>query len=153
MGTTRTLPIVLFLSETPYCFCLKHNVSETEFVSVFRWNLRSWAQSIQLVPVSRRPGLSHLPRQKQTRAVVLSKDSFARPAPRYGSFFCGSYFGIYPAARQHKDVKHPLHISAFRPSPGSLLAALARVCSMFLILRRTPAILLSCTDVLLKPCL
>jgi hypothetical protein len=33
-------------------FYLKHNVSETGSVSVFRWILLSWAQSIKLVSIS-----------------------------------------------------------------------------------------------------
>jgi hypothetical protein len=42
-----TLSIVLFLFKT-------HSVSETvDSVSVFRWNLLSWGQSIELVPISR----------------------------------------------------------------------------------------------------
>jgi hypothetical protein len=34
------------------CFYLKHNILKT--VSVFRWNLLSWAQSIELVSISGR---------------------------------------------------------------------------------------------------
>jgi hypothetical protein len=40
-----TLSIVLFLFKT-------HDVSETEFCLHDRWNLLSWAQSIELVPIS-----------------------------------------------------------------------------------------------------
>jgi hypothetical protein len=39
--------VIVFLDNYPsLCLYLKHNVSETEFCSVFRWNLLSWAQLI-----------------------------------------------------------------------------------------------------------
>jgi hypothetical protein len=48
-----TFSIVLSLSKKHrLVYFSKHNVSETGFVSVFRWNLLSWAQSIELVPIS-----------------------------------------------------------------------------------------------------
>jgi hypothetical protein len=44
--TSETWSIVLFLFKT-------HNkVSELDSVPVFRWNLLSWAKSIELIPIS-----------------------------------------------------------------------------------------------------
>jgi hypothetical protein len=48
-----TLSIILPLCKTQSClYILKHNVSETGFCLRLQVNLLSWAQSIELVPVS-----------------------------------------------------------------------------------------------------
>jgi hypothetical protein len=44
--------ILMFLDIIHCLFYSKHNVSESRFCLVFRWNLFSWAQSIELVPIS-----------------------------------------------------------------------------------------------------
>jgi hypothetical protein len=36
----------------PSCFCINHYVSETGFCLHLRWNLLSWGQSLELVPIS-----------------------------------------------------------------------------------------------------
>jgi hypothetical protein len=47
-----TLSTVLFYLKTPFCSYLKTMFRRLDSVTFFRWNLLSWAQSIELVPIS-----------------------------------------------------------------------------------------------------
>jgi hypothetical protein len=49
-----TLPIVLVLSKTRSCLFFQTQSFGDWIVSIFRWNLFIWAQSIELVPISGR---------------------------------------------------------------------------------------------------